>query len=543
MRRPTRRQESTQAATAVVPLLDRGVARTLAAAVTAENRLVFARSLTFAAASAYAASLHPAGGPLAPPDDLGLVPLGREADGVAMQLGAGLAGIPAAEAAYLLGCIYTSVLPADFRAAHGVFYTPPEIVRRTLDMAERAGTDWRHARCLDPSAGGGAFIIEMIRRIRMGLAGTDPALVLSQIATRVRGYDLDPFGVWLAQTVAHFAVHDLETAAGRRLARIAQVRDSLDVHPEDSGAFDLIASNVPFGRITLPPERRATYARSTYGHANLYGLFADAALRYAGNQGVVAYVMPTSMLSGLYFQSLRALLAKEAPPHELTIVTERSGVFDDALQETMLATYRRGRRTRTGAVQFLTIDTHGQASLTNAGSFSLPSVATAPWILPRSADRADLAARLRTMTFRLSSYGYTVSTGPLVWNRHKPQFRKQPGPGCIPVVWAEAVTSDGRFICRAEKRNHAPWFAPNPGKDDWLIVREACVLVQRTTAKEQDRRLIAAERLESFVAGHRGGVTVENHLNMIRSRAVRPAVSPACIAAVLNSRAADAAFR
>lgn len=197
----------------------------------------------------------------------------------------------------------------------------------------------------------------------------------------------------------------------------------------------------------------AICARSTYGHANLYGLFTDAGLHYAGHQGVVAYVMPTSMLSGLYFQSLRALLAKEAPPHEVTFVTERSGVFDDALQ-TMLATYRKGRRTRTGEVHFLTIDSKGQASLTNASSFSLPAVQTAPWLLPRTPDRADLAARLRAMKFRLSSYGYTVSTGPLVWNWHKPQFRMRPEPGCLPVVWAEAVTSDGR--CRGADRARRP---------------------------------------------------------------------------------------
>src|SRR5579871_2312431 len=163
--------------TALPPLLDRGIARALAATVTADNRLAFARSLTFAAAAAYAASLHPSRGPLAPPERL--VPLSAEAASAAAQLGSGLAGIPAAEAAYLLGCIYTSALPADFRADHGVFYTPPEIVRHTLDMAERAGTDWRHARCLDPSAGGGGFIIEMIGRIRTALAGTDPVLVLS----------------------------------------------------------------------------------------------------------------------------------------------------------------------------------------------------------------------------------------------------------------------------------------------------------------------------------------------------------------------------
>jgi adenine-specific DNA-methyltransferase len=147
------------------------------------------------------------------------------------------------------------------------------------------------------------------------------------------------------------------------------------------------------------------------------------------------------------------------------------------------------------------------------------------------------------MKFRLSSYSYKVSTGPLVWNRHKPQLHASPKAGALPIVWAEAVTSDGRFIWRADKRGHAPWFTVRPGKDDWLIVRHACVLVQRTTAKEQNRRLMAAEMPDDFVAAHKGGVVVENHLNMIRSQVAQPSVPPAVIAAVLNSHAADAAFR
>lgn len=544
MRRSAVRQGRREGAVTVpAPLLDRSIARDLAGSVADENRLGFARSFTFRVASAYAASLDPLRRPPEAPEGLDLPSLSRDAESAALRLGGGLVGVPQAEAAYLLGCIYTSALPTDFRADHGVFYTPPEIVRHTLDMAERAGADWRKARCLDPSAGGGAFISEIIGRIRAALAGTDPALILSQIAARVRGYDLDPFGAWLAQTVAHFAVSDLEAGAGRRLAKIIQVRDSLDVQPDDREGFDLVASNVPFGRVTLPPERRSIYARSTYGHANLYGLFTDAALRYARPNGVVAYVMPTSMLSGLYFQSLRALLAKEAPPHELTFVTERSGVFDDALQETMLATYRKGRRTRTGAVHFLTIDSKRQANVTNSGSFALPAVRTAPWILPRTPAQAKLAASLRQMKFRLSSYGYSVSTGPLVWNRHKPQFRAKSDKGTLPVIWAEAVTSDGRFVWRSDRRGHLPWFAAEPGKDDWLIVREPCVLLQRTTAKEQDRRLIAAEMPESFIADHHGGVIVENHLNMVRSKSGRSLVRPAVIAAVLNSRIADIAFR
>ena len=319
MRRRSADQESAPgAAAAVAPVLARGVARALAAAVTGENRLAFARSLTFNAAAAYAASLRPARIPLPASDGLGLIPLAREAESTAMQLGSGLAGIPAPEAAYLLGCIYTCVLPADFRAAHGVFYTPPEIVRHTLDMAERAGIDWRHARCLDPSAGGGAFVIEMITRIRDALGGTDPALVLSQIATRVRGYDarsvrrmawrrrlhISPFTTW-------------RRPPGDASPKIVHVRDSLDMHPDDRGTFDLVASNVPFGRITLPPERRAFYARSTYGHANLYGLFTDAGLQYAKLlRGVVATsCRPRCCPASTSSRYVRCCV-NEAPPHE-----------------------------------------------------------------------------------------------------------------------------------------------------------------------------------------------------------------------------------
>jgi adenine-specific DNA-methyltransferase len=73
-------------------------------------------------------------------------------------------------------------------------------------------------------------------------------------------------------------------------------------------------------------------------------------------------------------------------------------------------------------------------------------------------------------------------------------------------------------------------------------VTQPCVLVQRTTAKEQARRLIAAELPQQLIAQH-SAVIVENHLNMVRPLNGTPKISPAAVAAVLNSRSADQAFR
>ncbi|HTT79095.1 MAG TPA: N-6 DNA methylase [Stellaceae bacterium] len=450
--------------------------------------------------------------------------------------------LPAEQAAYVVGTAYTTALPEAYRATHGIFYTPPELVERLLVMSEAAGVNWRTCRVLDPACGGGAFLLPIARRMIAVLKGTDPVFILQQLGARLRGFDVDPFGGWLAQAMLDLALRDLAREAGRGVPRVVETRDSLDLKPADHGTYDLVIGNPPYGRVSPAIERRAVFRRSIYGHANLYGLFTDAALRWAREDGVIGYVTPTSMLSGLYYKALRELLAAEARPHAVNFVSERDGVFADVLQETMLATYRRRSKTRTAKVGFIEIRAAGEVRLRSAGAFSLPARPAAPWLLPRTPEQMALSTRLRAMPHRLADYGYGVSTGPLVWNRFKGQFRAQGGAGNFPVIWAESVTSDGRFLWRSEKRNHAPWFAARRPKDDWLIVTQPCVLLQRTTAKEQPRRLIAAELPASFIKKH-GGVTVENHLNMVRPIVDEPRVPPAVIAVLLNSAAVDAAFR
>ena len=132
-------------------------------------------------------------------------------------------------------------------------------------------------------------------------------------------------------------------------------------------------------------------------------------------------------------------------------------------------------------------------------------------------------------------------TGPLVWNRHKAQLREKKSKNCFPLIWAESVTCDGEFKFRANRKNHKPFFEINPGQE-WLFTRKPCVLLQRTTSKEQNRRLIAAELSEIFIREH-GAVVVENHLNVIQSMTDRPLVPPCILTILLNSEIMDLLFR
>jgi adenine-specific DNA-methyltransferase len=226
----------------------------------------------------------------------------------------------------------------------------------------------------------------------------------------------------------------------------------------------------------------------------------------------------------------------------IDFISARRGVFEDVLQEALLATYRKDNVANGTAIHYLSVKSDISAGIAHAGRFVVPTDAQRPWLVPRLPEHQALVERLAEMPCRLSDWGYQVSTGPLVWNRFKTQLRSKPGDDVFPLVWAEAVAGPDRFIHRAEKRHHAPYFHARD-KDAWLKVSVPCVLVQRTTATEQPRRLIAAAMPQSFIEAH-GAVIVENHLNMIRPIAGKtPRVSTAALSALINSGIADAIFR
>lgn len=466
------------------------------------------------------------------------IELDREARTLADSIGQRSAELPLAEGLYFLTSLYPALLSEHTRAQLGAFYTPPALTSRLLDLLTEHGADWATARVLDPAAGAGAFLLGAAERMLAAMRSAEPAFVLRQLDTRLVGLEIDAYAAVLAQGCLEIRLADLIRDSGKAIPQFVRVCDSLEASPDKS--FDIVLGNPPYGRVTLAAEVRKRFARSLYGHANLYGVFTDVAVRWAKAYGLIGYLTPTSMLGGQYFSALREMLAKEAPPIALDFVHARKGVFEDVLQETLLALYRRGANEQRIQVHYLIVRKDASAELVRNGTVALPSDPRGPWLAPRDPKHSAVIDHAKTMPSRLKDWGYEVSTGPLVWNRFKSQLQDRPGHNAYPLIWAESVTADGRFLHRAEKRNHAPYFRIEQG-DDWLLVKNGCVLLQRTTAKEQARRLITAEMPQEFVDRH-GGVVVENHLNMVRAKA-QPAVSTRALAAVLNSHVADQVFR
>lgn len=528
--------EASPALPAAEPL--KQAARTLAASQPPRLRLHYAQAFCRFLVTEYWTHLDPRPDRPVRPAPIPHRDFGREGLSVAASMAeeAGKAGAEAAS--YLIGSTYAAMLPEDYRSQHGVFYTPPAVVNHLLDSATSAGIDWASCRALDPACGGGAFLAPLARRMVAAMPRCDRKVVIRNLATRLCGFEIDPFASWMSLVFLDATLNEiLGFVAGESLTPV-EVYDSLTRCEESD--FDLVIGNPPYGRYTLAPGIRERYKRSLFGHANLYSLFLDLAIRKTRPGGVIAYVAPTSFLSGEYFKNLRRLLTEHAYPIALDFISERSGVFDDVLQETLLAVFRRAASPSRVKVSFIEA-ARDDLSVAKAVELSLPAEADQPWIIPRTRTSAQLAARLRRTPTRLKDWGYKVSTGPLVWNRFKDRLRDHPTHETVPLIWAEAIGADGSFAFRAARRNHAPYFLVHKDEDH-LVITRPCVLLQRTTSKEQLRRLIAAELPPDFVKKH-GAVTVENHLNMIVPIVEKPAVSTRALAAFLNSSIADQAFR
>lgn len=461
-----------------------------------------------------------------------------DAKRLAIETGKIIAAFPAQDVPFLVGSIYTAMMPTQLRSQMGAYYTPPPLVDRLLELAESAGFNFTKSSLIDPSCGGGAFLVAAAIRLWEANRNSNSKFIFKKVSTQLKGIELDPFSAWIARVTLESALLPLCISANSRLPDdIVVTGDALTT--SNLGSFDLIIGNPPYGRVVLSKELRTKYERSLYGHANLYGIFTDLALRIVKHNGIIAYLTPTSFLGGKYFMNLRHLITSQTTPVAFDFITDRDGVFEDVLQETMLTVFKVGQLSSIASVSTLTPKKMHSTKVERIGTVQIP-VGAQPWMIPRTTQDREILSAIQHMPTRLKDLGYSVSTGQLVWNRFKPQLKTKLTASSLPLIWAESVTNSG-FRFSAEKRNHLPFFEVRKIQK-FLVTSKTCILVQRTTSIEQNRRLIAAVLPQDFIDEH-NGVVVENHLNMVVAEDSAALIPLTVVEALLNSYTLDQVFR
>src|SRR5665213_1549728 len=197
----------------------------------------------------------------------------------------------------------------------GVVYTRGWVVDLILDLAGyRATEDLAALYAVEPSAGDGAFLLPMIRRLLDSVE--KHGRTLDQARNALHAYELDEqsatraIGLAVAELVRRGA--DIKTA--KKIAHgWVTVGDYLLESPSDRKA-DLVVGNPPYIRYDDLPEGAFDAYRRIYptmvGRCDIYVGFIEAGVRQLNERGALAFICADRWMRSAYGAELRQELSK-----------------------------------------------------------------------------------------------------------------------------------------------------------------------------------------------------------------------------------------
>lgn len=384
----------------------------------------------------------------------------------------------------------------------------------------------RTVRILDPGAGTGMLGIALAERLRA--AGLRVHLVAVEAEARAAAH--------LEEALA---------LAGRRLGSAFSSEvlrtDFLELDAPTLGStpiapFDIAISNPPYFKVS-PTEVRGGDA------PNIYARFMEVACRLLVPGGQLCFIVPRSFASGLYFQRFRRRLHGVMRLDRVHLFESRRAAFkvDGVLQENLIVHYRKVQDDEGDVV---VSSSAGEADLATpvVHRVARGKIVGDALFLPIDADDVRTMSLFRGFPRILTTLGLEVSTGPVVPFRATEELLRSPGRvPAYPMLWLQHVRADGVTWPLGDgfrKPEHIRASAP----PKLLIPNATYVLTRRFSAKEEQRRLVAAVLHQGMLPGESLGL--ENHLNFIhRPRGTLGKEEAIGLAALLNSKLFDEYFR
>ena len=425
----------------------------------------------------------------------------------AIRIGREMRSLLPAEAGFSISQIYARKLPRGYRARYGVYYTPLPIVHKMLKDSAKRGVDLAKAVVIDPSSGGASFLAPLTRAMfRSDMRNQQRAI--EDISARLRGLELDPFGAWLSQFLVDCELMSLAPKADRP-PQIVTNCNALAVSPTIFDTYDYVVGNPPYGKLNGSCNIPDHFQDVLAGQPNLYQLFLKLAFLLAKRGGVIHQITPTGFIGGYYSRRLRDWIQREGAPLQFDFLEKRTGVFESVQQELMISLFKRGSRKR--VVDCNVVKCRG----TEVEELPLSPTRVLRgrhWVLPRRPADRQVVAVFDGDLPTLESAGFQVKTGYVVPYRHDEFLTPRKKKNSYPLIWAEAIRSGGL----------SPEYAYSHGRIRWMthiktcpgLISKPCVLIKRTSSKEQAQRIQAAVVSSDFINEY-GGFYAENHINVL----------------------------
>jgi adenine-specific DNA-methyltransferase len=455
---------------------------------------------------------------------------------------------------YAITSAYSLLIGETRRRELSAYFTPPALSRAVLDASAAVLDRCDAPAVIDPACGGGSFLTPLARYIiaKNVSRGASHEAACKKALRSMHGIEIDTGLATLSQTLLRDML--VRENGYRAKGKLGVVRRADALRHNPGKSFDLVVGNPPFGKIGS--ERAAILLKASDagymgGHTNLYALFLMRSIGWVKPGGGLVFVLPTSFVAGPYFAGLRKEVLKQAEVVRIDLHEQRENLFLGAVQDICLLSLKRrvagvaSDSNREQEYELGVIDAKGARRSTGS---AVAKSDGEPWMLP-VAHEVKVFTSLASncveahATYTLSDCGYRVRVGKVVPTRERKRLHPARERGDLPLLWASTIRPDGSFDFTASDRlGNARWYCPpDPGAMQYNTTQPAVVL-QRTSNRDQARRLNAASVPAKFRTAHKMGFVAENHVIVIEALRAKPLVSPKKLAMVLNAAVVNERF-
>ncbi|MFO0685354.1 MAG: Eco57I restriction-modification methylase domain-containing protein [Sandaracinus sp.] len=424
---------------------------------------------------------------------------------------------------------YRDLTDDEHKKEWGQFFTSPTIAAFMASLLRPPSR--REVRVLDPGAGAGV----------LGLAAAQ-ALIAQGARVHLVAVEREPGALRLLRDAAHEMQHRTST---RSLHVDILDEDFLDLDRPRLGSaalprFDYAIANPPYFKISPSDERGGDAP-------NVYARFMEVSARMLVDGGDLCFIVPRSYAAGFYFRPFRRRFHASMRLDHVHLFESRRDAFrtDGVLQENIIALYR---RTRDASETVRISSSAGERDLEQRFAHDVPRArvvapddANSVVSLPANERELRVLDRFRGWRDNLASYGLEVSTGPVVPFRAEEHLRAVGSKTTAPMLWLQHVLP-GRVEWPLDGGFRKPEHIEKGAPEKLLVRNRTYVLLRRFSAKEDERRLVAAPYIRNAIRSPVLGL--ENHVNFIHRRRGELAEGEArALSALLNSALFDAYFR
>ena len=311
----------------------------------------------------------------------------------------------------------------------GAVYTRREVVEFMLDLAGyEPSLPLHNMRLLEPSFGGGEFLLAAIKRLMSAFKATNSQ---ADLANCIRAVELhrSTFSATKEKINALLSEYGLHESERSRLTSAWLISGDFLLHPMP-GRFDFVVGNPPYVRQEMIPlallgQYRKLYT-TLYDRADLYVPFIERSLTLLADGGQLAFICADRWTKNKYGGPLRAMVSGSFHLRAYVNMVDTPAFDADVIAYPAITLIERAPGGATLVAERPAIDGEWQARLAKALRAGKPSPehgvslvehagsGSEPWVLSSSNKRAllrRLEARFPILEEAGCKVGIGVATG------------------------------------------------------------------------------------------------------------------------------------